>query len=200
MKIVFQENQRHRLFLTSDPHFGHGNIIKYCNRPFKSKDEMNQVLVSNWNSKVPKNGITFIVGDFAFLHVDESLAFLKQLNGDKILISGNHDEHNLRDERFRKAFTGIYDLVDLKVYGKGKAVDNIVVCHYPISSWNRKFHGSKMFHGHCHGTHRIVHNQIDVGVDTMNFEPKNIDEVLALVEDQNVRICPEWEESIDRNL
>ena len=54
-----------KLFFTSDPHFGHTNIIKYCNRPYENAKEMNESLIENWNRVVPEDGVVFCLGDFA---------------------------------------------------------------------------------------------------------------------------------------
>ena len=54
------------IFFTSDTHFGHTNIIKYCKRPFNSLEEHDETLIKNWNNKVGENDIIFHLGDFAF--------------------------------------------------------------------------------------------------------------------------------------
>ena len=54
------------LFFTSDTHFFHEGIIRFCNRPFGSVEEMNETLIRNWNEKVPEDGTVFHLGDFAF--------------------------------------------------------------------------------------------------------------------------------------
>ena len=54
------------IWFTSDLHLGHGNIIKYCNRPFKDIEHMNRALIDNWNSRVKLNDVVFHVGDFCF--------------------------------------------------------------------------------------------------------------------------------------
>ncbi len=89
------------IWYIADTHFYHKNIIEYCNRPFKSLEEMNLVMVRNWNSRVKKDDTIFIVGDFIFtnspggkpgegqkVNVSE---FTLQLNGNKVFIEGNHD-------------------------------------------------------------------------------------------------------------
>ena len=55
-----------KTFFVSDTHFNHTNIIKYCNRPFNNADEMDAALIKNWNTKVPKDGIVYHLGDFAW--------------------------------------------------------------------------------------------------------------------------------------
>lgn len=55
-----------KVFFTSDCHFDHANIIKYCSRPFESADEMNRQLILNWNKVVQWDDTVFILGDFCF--------------------------------------------------------------------------------------------------------------------------------------
>ena len=81
-----------KIYVTSDTHFSHANIIKYCNRPYSSIEEMNQSLVENWNSVVNKNDLVIHLGDFAWGRTIQSIKqHLDKLNGNKILILGNHD-------------------------------------------------------------------------------------------------------------
>ena len=82
---------KENLFFTSDLHFCHENIIKFCNRPFEDVKEMNKTLISNFNEVVPENGITFILGDFGMVSsVEKIQTILSKMNGKKHLILGNH--------------------------------------------------------------------------------------------------------------
>ena len=83
-------------FFTSDTHFGHANIIRLCNRPFKDVEEMNEKLVENWNRVVPEDGTVFHLGDFAFGGSGLWNSVIPRLNGQIYLIIGNHDRKNLR--------------------------------------------------------------------------------------------------------
>ena len=78
-------------FYISDTHFGHQNIIKLDNRPFKDCDQMENVLVMNWNNNVTSEDTVYILGDFCWLDGQEWDRILNRLNGHKILIKGNHD-------------------------------------------------------------------------------------------------------------
>ena len=80
-----------RYFIISDTHFNHAKIIDYCNRPFKDVDEMNKALIKNWNETVSGDDIVLHLGDVALGNKEEARKILKQLNGRKILIKGNHD-------------------------------------------------------------------------------------------------------------
>lgn len=80
-----------KIFVTSDTHFNHKNIIEYCNRPFSSVEEMNETLIKNWNSVVSKDDTVFFLGDFCLGQREAIINFCSQLNGHKILIMGNHD-------------------------------------------------------------------------------------------------------------
>lgn len=88
-----------KIFLIGDCHFGHRNIIKYCNRPFANVEEMTEGLIKNWNSVVGKNDIVYVVGDFALCGKQKIIEIGKQLNGRKRLILGNHDQASVNTYR-----------------------------------------------------------------------------------------------------
>lgn len=84
-----------KIFLIGDLHLGHRNIIKYCNRPFKDVEDMNEQLIKNWNSVVGKNDIVYVVGDFALCSKQKIIEIGQQLKGRKRLIVGNHDQASI---------------------------------------------------------------------------------------------------------
>ena len=79
-------------YVTSDTHFGHASIIKYCHRPFPNVERMDKVLINNWNKTVNKNDIVYHLGDFALGSKSYKQKILAELNGNIILIRGNHDK------------------------------------------------------------------------------------------------------------
>ena len=81
------------LFFISDLHFSHANIINLANRPFKDVLEMNKTLIENWNNTVSKSDTVFILGDFCFGQASVWEKLLRQLNGNKVLILGNHKNY-----------------------------------------------------------------------------------------------------------
>ena len=80
-----------KTYLVSDTHFNHSNIIKDCSRPFSNIEEMNKVIIDNWNNIVDKEDTVYHLGDFGFGTKEELKEIFDKLNGKKYLIMGNHD-------------------------------------------------------------------------------------------------------------
>ena len=159
-------------FITSDTHFGHKNIIRHVNRPFTDVKEMDEALIEAWNRKVPENATVYHLGDFAFVSPRYVSYYIRRLNGNIRFIYGNHDRGI---DRFT---AGRFDWARDYYESRTETDRKVVMCHYPIASWNRMHHGSWMLHGHCHGTYEGVGRIMDVGVDCHpNFEPFSFDEV-----------------------
>lgn len=87
-----------KLFIISDTHFFHQNIIKYCQRPFKDVDEMTEQLIINWNKSVGTDDVVLHLGDVTF-NYNRTFEVMKQLNGHKQLILGNHDWGSAKMDR-----------------------------------------------------------------------------------------------------
>lgn len=90
-----------KIFIIADTHFGHENVIRFCNRPFRSVDDMDKVLIKNWNAVVAPQDTIIHLGDFMLGRKERCREIIKQLNGKKILIKGNHDHWS--DEFYRGA-------------------------------------------------------------------------------------------------
>lgn len=160
-------------WFVSDTHFCHTNIIKYCDRPFKDVDKMNEGLIQNWNKCVKPNDIIFHLGDFMF--GTRRLADIgARLNGRKHLIIGNHDEGNIKKLQKSELFIWIRHYSCLKIGNL-----RIILCHYPFARWDRAHHGAYCLHGHCHGDYQPTKGKIlDVGIDNHpEFRPWHLDEV-----------------------
>lgn len=132
-----------KIFYISDLHFSHKNILKYDCRPWFNTEEMNKELINNWNSVVTKDDIVYILGDMFWCGLEESLAILDQLNGEKVLVKGNHDKCN--DNRFRARFMQIVDYIEIKDNNR-----DVVLCHYPIPCFKNHFYGWYHLYGHVH--------------------------------------------------
>jgi calcineurin-like phosphoesterase family protein len=160
-------------FFTSDTHFGHNNIIKYCNRPFSNIDEMGQAIIDRWNSIVKKNDTVFHLGDFCFHNFNR---YFYALNGKIILIKGNHDNEAWKNrDKFFEFRDSYYEI----------KIDNqpITLCHYAMLVWNKSHYGAWHIYGHSHGTLPDNPNSLsfDCGVDTHNFYPYSFDEVKEIM-------------------
>ena len=108
-----------KLFFTADTHFNHANIIKFCNRPFKSVEQMNETLITNWNSVISEDDIVFHLGDFCLGGAAEWTKLLDRLNGKIYLILGNHDLKNFRQgfiQRFEHVALQMFITVDKSSY------------------------------------------------------------------------------------
>jgi calcineurin-like phosphoesterase family protein len=166
----------------SDHHFWHENIIKYAKRPFKNAEEMNRELIARHNSVVAPNDMVYILGDFAFSKDPaEVIKVIKRLNGQKFYVFGNHDRIMTgRDvtQCFNRAIHGFHEIYvpDDEVIG-GK--QHVVLCHYPMISWNKAHRGSIQLFGHEHGnlSHIENHQQLDVGVDCWDYYPVSYQQV-----------------------
>ena len=138
-----------KTWITSDLHFGHTNIIKYCPKTrghFKDADHMNSEMIRMWNERVSPEDLVYILGDVAFMPTAEAVKTLKRLNGDKILIEGNHDRKALNDHVYRSCFKEIHPYLTI-THDKTR----VVLFHYPIMEWDQMHRGSVHFHGHVHG-------------------------------------------------
>lgn len=170
------------VFITSDTHFHHGNIIKYSNRPFSDSREMNEEIISRWNSKIGPDDLVYHLGDFSFGREDYHFnSVFNRLNGKIVFIEGNHDSLT---RRHRHRFYNYH-------YGYHEAViggQMIVMSHYPIIVWNKKHRDSIMVHGHTHYNLPATRKEancigkiLDVGVDGNNFTPYSLDEIMEIM-------------------
>lgn len=177
-------------FYTSDLHFDHVNMLRFEpeSRSFSNVDEMNRALIERWNAKVGFDDEVYILGDFCFDNTGRrATEFLKQLNGVKYLIRGNHDGFlNKQDfDMSQLGYVKAYDEVEDTVNGK-----KVCVClfHYPIAVWNKKHHHAYHLFGHVHsnkpdcGHHPLDFDLGDhafnVGVDVRDLEPKTLEELI----------------------
>jgi calcineurin-like phosphoesterase family protein len=170
-----------KVWFTSDHHFGHENIIKYCNRPFVSVDEMNRAMIVNYNSVVAYNDVVYFVGDVGFMQEDVLVTILSRLNGMKILIYGNHDKVIRKaKDKFDRCFASMHEYLEVSLDRQ-----KFILCHYPMLSWNGSGRGNIMLHGHAHGNTNYGHIKdmkiMDVGVDCHNYFPISADDVMRMM-------------------
>ncbi len=169
-----------RYFFTADSHFGHANIIKYCNRPFENIDEMNQTIIKRFNEIIKENDIVFCIGDFCFKNskggkkgegmLYKPQYYLDQLNGNWIFIKGNHDRNN-----------SLKTIIERLVIKHGGYRINLV--HNPEFA-NVNYELNLTGHIHQLWKHKRIRRGesftdcINVGVDVWNFYPVTFEEVI----------------------
>lgn len=132
----------------SDLHLCHENAIKFDNRPFKSLDEMHEIILLNWNNKVKDDDTVYILGDFCMSKdKNDWINFLSQMKGKKIIVKGNHDRI-VSDDAIQKYLSGTYDFVEVKDSGY-----RIILSHYPIPFHRGAYNPNiYMLYGHIHNT------------------------------------------------
>ena len=160
-----------KTWFTADTHFGHAKIIEYCNRPFKTVEQMDNALIRLWNSRVKKHDIVIHLGDFMFKDASRREYYLDRLNGHITFVRGNHDRNNSLNTKIsylvvHLAGQDIYCTHDPKNYSSSYSI-NLV--------------------GHVHGRWKIKKIYdcylVNVGVDVWNYHPVDINEILkAIVE------------------
>jgi len=183
------------LWFTADTHFGHANIIKHAGRPFRSAAEMDEALIQLWNETVKPQDTVWHLGDFMWsVKPTEWVVRAKELHGHLRLVVGNHDTSSVT-KKLKKwgdssGFERIEDLYFMKLGDRKRAgLEGLVLCHYPMVTWNKKHFGVVHLHGHCHGSlQRRDRRAIDVGVDTHMYRPYNFDEIVTLVENAPIVI------------
>jgi len=173
-----------QIFFTSDHHFGHTNIIKFCNRPFENIEKMNETLIERWNEKINPNDEVYYLGDFGVTKDDTLIAnILDRLNGTKYLITGNHEGPALNN---RKKFKWVKDYFELKVRDPEceNGVQRIVLFHYAMRVWRGDSRGTWHLYGHSHGNLPDLADRLsfDIGVDCHDYFPLSYDEVKKIMQ------------------
>lgn len=174
------------IFFTSDHHFNHRNIIKYCSRPFETVEEMNTQLIRNWNEKVTLKDTVYHLGDFTLGRNAED--YFSQLNGTiKILgIPWHHDKRWLAKLKtyYSKDGIPVEILMPMEVLKVEETNNIIVLSHYPIAEWERKHYGAYHVHGHSHSKYIYPSGTLalDVGIDNCNYYPISLSELILIFE------------------
>jgi calcineurin-like phosphoesterase family protein len=185
-----------RVWFTSDLHFGHANVIGYSSRPFADVDDMNRTLVANWNARVGHEDTVWVLGDVAMGKLADSLAFVGQLAGRKLLLTGNHDRCWARHRKGVEAATKQYldagfaeihnETVTFEIGGR-----HVVACHFPYRGDSHDHdryvearpcdRGAWLLHGHVHERWRVRGRMINVGVDAWQQTPVGLDQLEAVI-------------------
>jgi calcineurin-like phosphoesterase family protein len=167
-----------KIWLISDTHIGHENIIKYCNRPFANAAEMDEYILTMWNETVDDQDVVYHLGDVYFRDPSK----LYQLKGRKRLLLGNHDDG--KDPHLHKVFQKIGIWRKFPEYG-------LLLSHLPIHQdqlGGEYFSPTKerMIRALTHNVHGHIHDRnikdpryINVSVEQIGYKPIDIEEVAA---------------------
>ena len=157
-------------YFTSDTHFGHLNIIKYCKRPFDSVDEMDAILIGHINDIVMPNDILYHLGDVA-IRSGNLAAYRSRIACKNIfVVPGNHD----KEKELVRYFTVLPQCYMYENHGF-----RMVLCHYAMRVWHHSHHGVGHLFGHSHNGLPSIPGvpSFDVGVDCWNYKPISLQQV-----------------------
>ena len=184
-------------WITSDHHFGHKAILTFTpkryndnKQEFKSIEEHDQNLINKWNSLISSEDLVYYLGDFAYkCNINYAQYIFWSLNGRKILICGNHD--NRLAKKFINCWEEIHQLLRIEIIKENGSKQPILLGHRPFLTWESKcWH----FHGHTHGNiehlnkklvvpdHHFILIRKDIGIDTNNGYPYNLNNLIKLYE------------------
>jgi calcineurin-like phosphoesterase family protein len=189
-----------RVYITSDTHFGHKNIVRGTTnwrtqdgkvpvdstRDFQTIEQMNERLIDGINHHVGQDDTLIMLGDVSFGGFDNIGIFLERLVCHNIhLILGNHDHHIENNRDFvKERFLSVQHYMEININDR-----NFVLCHYPLQSWHGMNKGVIHLHGHVHlPENRKFGNgkKMDVGVDGNGMDPYSIDEIIKIMDKRPV--------------
>jgi calcineurin-like phosphoesterase family protein len=179
------------VFLVSDTHFGHAGVCRFLRadgtklRPWDNPEEMDEAMVEAWNETVRPNDKVYHLGDVVINR--KSLSIMSRLNGDKVLIRGNHDI--FRDDEYRKYFR------ELRAY---HVMNGMILSHIPIHSDSLGRFGTNI-HGHLHSNRVMARDlfsdqlELDVRyhcvcVEQTDFRPILFEDVIKRIKDEGGEI------------
>ena len=152
-----------KVYITADTHFNHKNIIKYCNRPFKTVDEMNSAIIANWNNTVSNDDLIIHLGDVALGSREKARTLINSLNGRKILIMGNHD--NFRENQYKEI--GFKEVYKFPIIWN----NHFILSHAPLHLDKNSQFFNIYGHIHNHDNELAKYNSKCVCVERTNYKP-----------------------------
>lgn len=188
-----------KCWFTSDQHYGHSNVMRFCNRPWDDVKDMNQAITDNWNEVVGENDVVFMLGDFYWKKDPwETKKKLDELKAGHIFILlGNHDEKGQFSKVNNKRIELISDTAMVFISGidedKPPREHEFLLSHFPLATWPHFQRGTINLHGHIHSGPRTKVDidrpgfdlflkpglTWDVGVDNNNYYPVEIRDILT---------------------
>ena len=181
------------IFFSGDHHFGHENVIAYCERPFVDVAEMDSALVECWNDHVGHDDLVYYLGDFTLKDRKAAEYYFAQLNGaiHMLRYDFHHDKKWLKGEgpyysRHLSKSNIVISFQPGVVLLKDMFPVPVALCHFPIHSWPRRHYGSYHLFGHCHNRYKPHNLSLDIGVDSVynileEYRPFSLDEVVEIM-------------------
>lgn len=188
-------------YYIADCHFGHSAILTFDHRPYSDTSQMEEDMVTRWNSAVHKCDTVYILGDFCWGKADQWLRIIRKLKGNKILITGNHDLKQFPEE-LRREFSDIKPYAEIVDNGRDNSSRKVILSHYPIPFYKHS-NNPKYFMvcGHVHATaendylekwtrelrrstnpdfqNRGQIYNVGVMMPWMDYTPRTLDEIIA---------------------
>jgi len=177
--IIIKESEMPAVFLVSDTHFGHAGVCRFMRndgvtklRPWDDPEEMDEEMIRRWNETVRPKDKVYHLGDVVINR--RALKTLARLNGDKVLIRGNHDI--FRDDEYRQYFR------ELRAY---HVMNGMILSHIPIHEESLARFGTNI-HGHLHANRVMKDNAVDVRyhcvcVEQTDFSPILFEDVIKRI-------------------
>lgn len=162
------------VYYIADLHFGHRNIIPYCNRPFSSVEEMDEALIQNWNSVINNHDDVWVLGDISLgLRKEEIQKRISRLKGIKNLVKGNHDYYS----------GAFYREIGFHSVSKYPIIRNgfMVLSHEPLQMITGPYFN---IYGHVHDDKNykdFTENSFCVSAERINYTPISEKEIIERV-------------------
>lgn len=166
------------IYVISDTHFNHENIIEYTNRPFETVNEMNQTIIDNWNKTVGENDLVIHLGDFALCNDRAYMEIMQQLKGKIVLLRGNHDNRGKSKYIQKFCFEEVFQREIVLQTRKEEKLEfkEILMTHRPIDKEVLEERGFDLnIHGHTHNTSNIDDIYWNVSVENIEYTPQKLE-------------------------
>jgi calcineurin-like phosphoesterase family protein len=160
-------------WFTSDLHFNHENIIKYCSRPFESLGAMNDSIIERWNETVKDEDTVYVVGDVFLGDAGAGARLVRKLRGKKVLIKGNHDRSHRT--MLESGFDEVWQRKSIDLSDGRRAL----LCHKPLPEAVLD-HVDLQVHGHRHEGPIVNGKRVNVCVDLWGYRPIAESEICSL--------------------
>jgi calcineurin-like phosphoesterase family protein len=177
------------IWFTSDQHFGHANVVRFCNRPFQTLAEMHVVLIEGWQRLVKPDDTVYLLGDVFFCTARTAADIAKQLPGKVVLVQGNHDK--LSASQYKSFGWTVVQDASIRLLGHF-----LTLSHFPywpnmpdgLPAHDLRYpdrrpidRGRWLLCGHVHNRWKTKDKMINVGVDVWNYAPVSLGGIDSII-------------------